>query len=103
MLDQLPRKEGPAVQFVFFQLRQDILDNYSDLTYELSCMFQPIETARSFASKYSRRSQRQGDKLEDYAADLKMLYDKAHSYRDQRTRQKDLVRRFMVARWRVEV
>jgi len=96
MLDQLlPRIEGPAAQFVFSQLRQDTLNSYKDLTYELRCRFQPIETARSFASKFSRRSQRQGEKLEDYAADLKMLYDKAHSYRDRRTRQEDLVRRFL--------
>ena len=96
MLDQLlPKIEGPAAQFVFSQLRQDTLNSYKDLTYELRCRFQPIETARSFASKFSRRSQRQGEKLEDYAADLKMLYDKAHSYRDRRTRQEDLVRRFL--------
>jgi len=96
MLDQLlPRIEGPAAQFVFSQLRQEILDSYRDLTYELRCRFQPIETARSFASKFSRRNQRQGEKLEDYAADLKLLYDKAHSYRDRRTRQEDLVRRFL--------
>jgi len=96
MLDQLlPRIEGPAAQFVFSQLRQDTLNSYKDLTYELRCRFQPIETARSFASKFSRRSQRQGEKLEDYAADLKMLYDKVHSYRDRRTRQEDLVRRFL--------
>jgi len=57
MLDQLlPRIEGPAAQFVFSQLRQDILNNYRDLTYKLSCRFQPIETARSFASKFSRRN-----------------------------------------------
>lgn len=30
---------------------------------------------------------------EDYAADLKMLYDKAHGYRDKRTREKDVLRK----------
>ena len=96
MLDQLlPRLEGPAAQFVFSQLRQDSFNNYHELIHELSCRFQPIETARSYASKFSRRNQRQGEKLEEYAADLKVLYDKAHSHRDRRTRQEDLVRRFM--------
>jgi len=61
MLDQLlPGIGGLASHSVFSQLRQDILDNYRDLTYELSCRFQPIETAKSFASKFSRRSRDRG-------------------------------------------
>ncbi|MES9905514.1 MAG: hypothetical protein ABW168_22905 [Sedimenticola sp.] len=32
---------------------------------------------------------------EDFAADLKMLYDKGHGYRDRKTRNEDLVRRFL--------
>ena len=33
--------------------------------------------------------------MEDYAADLKRLYDKAHGYRNRRIRDEDLVRRFL--------
>jgi len=96
MLDQLlPRLEGQAAQFVFSQLRPDIINNYRDLTNELSSRFQSIETPRSYSSKFARRMQRHGEMLEEYAADLKRLYDKAHAYRDKHTRQEDLVRKFM--------
>ena len=96
MLDQLlPRLEEQAAQFVFSQLRPDIINSYRDLTDELSSRFQPIETPRSYASKFARRMQRNGEMLEEYAADLKRLYDKAHAYRDKRTRQEDLVRKFL--------
>ncbi|KAH3789859.1 hypothetical protein DPMN_168048 [Dreissena polymorpha] len=33
--------------------------------------------------------------MEEYAADLKSLYDKAHNYRVRRTRDEDLVRKFL--------
>jgi hypothetical protein len=33
--------------------------------------------------------------VEDFAADLKMLYDKAHGYRDRHIKDEDLVRRFL--------
>lgn len=34
-----------------------------------------------------------GERIEEYAADLKRLYDKAHKYRDTRTRGEDLLRK----------
>ena len=57
--------------------------------------YRTIETSRSFAAKFSKRLQRNGESAEEYAADLKMLYDKAHGYRDRRIRDEDLVRRFL--------
>lgn len=45
--------------------------------------------------KLSRRNQRAGETTEGYAADLEMLYDKAHGYRNRRTREEDPVRRFL--------
>ncbi|XP_060590512.1 uncharacterized protein LOC132745582 [Ruditapes philippinarum] len=57
--------------------------------------FRVVETTRSFAAKISRRNQKSGENVEDYAADLKIIYDKAHGYRDRRTREEDLVRRFL--------
>ncbi len=95
-LDQLlPRLEGVAGQFVFSQLSRDILYDYSELIGEINSRFRVVETAQSFAAKFSRRNQRHGETAEDYAADLKRLYDKAHGYRDRRTRDEDLVRRFL--------
>ena len=96
MLDQLlPRLEGQAAQFVFTQLPPMVLDSYQMLKKEMDSRFRTIETARSFASKFSRRSQRQNESLEEYAADLKRLYDKAHGYRSRRAWDEDSVRRFL--------
>ena len=95
-LDQLlPRLEGEACEFVFTQLPRCVLRNYEELITELTCRYKKIETARSYAAKFSKRSQKPGETAEDYAADLKRLYNKAHGYRDRRTRDEDLVRRFL--------
>ena len=95
-LDQLlPRLEGTAADFVFAQLHPSILDSYEELVSELDNRFRVIETSRSFASKFSRRTQKPEESIEDYAAELKRLYDKAHGYRDRRSRDEDLVRRFL--------
>ncbi len=95
-LDQLiPRLEGIAAEFVFSQLPRDVIYDYHQLTGEITSRFRVVETAQSFAAKFSRRTQRHGETAEDYAADLKRLYDRAHGYRDRRTRDEDLVRRFL--------
>lgn len=87
-LDQLlPRLEGQAAQFVLSQLHPTVLTNYRELISELSSRYRLVETPKSFAAKFSRRMQRAVE-----TADLKYLYDKAHGYRDRKTREKDLVR-----------
>ena len=91
----LPRMEDQAAQFIFAQLHPRTLSNYRELIAELDSRFRVIETSRSFAAKFSRRSQRTGETAEEYAADLKILYDKAHGYRDRHIREEDLVRRFL--------
>ncbi len=86
-LDQLlPRLEGQASEFVFSQLPPAVLSSYSDLVVELNSRYPVIRTGRSYAAKFSKRSQKYGETAEDFAADLKMLYDKGHGYRDRRTR-----------------
>ena len=91
----LPRIEGHAADFLFGQLPKVTLSNYQDLIHEMHTRFRVIETPRAFAAKFSRRNQKVGETAEDYAADLKLLYDKAHGYRDRRTREEDLVRKFL--------
>ena len=91
----LPRIEGQASEFVFSQLPPAVLENYYDLTSEMTRRYRVIETSRSFAAKFTRRNQRSGETAEDFAADLKRLYDKAHKHRDRRIRDEDLVRRFL--------
>ncbi|XP_052238636.1 uncharacterized protein LOC127849933 [Dreissena polymorpha] len=59
-------------------------------------------------AKFSQRDQKQNETAEEYAAELKRLYDQAHKRRDGATRKEDLVRRFLdglrdvVVRWEVE-
>ncbi|XP_052820489.1 uncharacterized protein LOC128246339 [Mya arenaria] len=96
-LDQLlPRLVGAAAQFVFFQLKPNTVNDYKELIIELNSRSRAVKTAaRSYAAKFSRRTQRQGETVEEYASDLKMLYDKAHGFRDRKTRDEDFVRRFL--------
>lgn len=54
-----------------------------------------VETKKTFAAKFSQRTQKPGETAEEYAAELKRLYAKAYTFRDETTRQEDLVRRFL--------
>lgn len=68
---------------------------YSELVKELNSRFRVVETKRTFAAKFSQRVQGPNETAEEYAAELKRLYSKAYQSRDQKTRQEDLVRRFI--------
>ena len=50
---------------------------------------------RTFAARFSQRTQRQGETAEEFAAELKRLYAKAYNLRGETTRQSDLVWRFL--------
>lgn len=95
-LDQLlPKLQGDAGEFVFGQLSTDVRSDYKRLIKELELRFKKIETCKSFGVKFSRRNQKAGETFEDYGAELKRLYDKAHPGRDNLTRQEDLLRKFL--------
>ena len=91
----LPKLQGRAGDFVFTQLPKDTLKCYSELVKELNSRFRVVETKRAFASKFSQRVQKPNETVEEYAADLKRLYSKAYQQRDAKTRQEDLVRKFL--------
>ena len=57
--------------------------------------YKNIETRRTFGAKFSNHSQKMGEPVEEYAAYLKRLYDKAHANRDKEIRCEDLFRRFL--------
>jgi len=95
----LPRLEGGAAEFVYSQLPQHVVYDYGLLIGELNNRYRRIETPRTFAAQFSSRNQKNGETAEDYAAELKRLYDRAHGYRDAATRQEDLVRRFLDGLW----
>ena len=94
-LDELlPRLQGVAGEFVFDQLNRHTRGNYQTLVRELKSRFRKVETHKTFAAALSNRNQKSGETVEEYAAELKKLYSKAHPHRDGRTRQEDLLRRF---------
>ena len=94
LLHLLPRLEGEAADFAFVQLPSSVVDEYDILIPEMDHRFRSIETARSRAAKFNRRRQKPDERIEDYAADLKNLYDRAYKYRDKRTRGEDLLHHF---------
>lgn len=91
----LPRLQGVAGDFVYGQLSHDIRTNYPLLVEELNNRFRVVETRKTFGVKFNNRVQKPNESVEDFAADLKMMYDKAHGRRDPETRREDLVRKFL--------
>ncbi|MCG8044791.1 MAG: hypothetical protein N0E48_03760, partial [Candidatus Thiodiazotropha endolucinida] len=91
----LPRLQGRAGDFVFNQLPEETISCYSELVKELNSRFRIIETEKTFAAKFSQRVQKHDETVEEFAAELKRLYSKAYKYRDNKTRQEDLVRRLL--------
>ncbi len=95
-LDELlPKLQGSAGEFVYGQLSKKVRGSYKALVKELNTRFRVIENPKTFGVKFSRRDQKLGEAVEDYAAALKEIYDKAHPGRDERTREEDLLRRFL--------
>ena len=95
-LDELlPRLQGQAGEFVFGQLCKKIRGNLPELTKELENRFRKVETTKVFGVKFTHRDQKPGETAEEYAAELKRLYDKAYGRRDKQTRKEDLLRRFL--------
>ena len=54
-----------------------------------------MEQRKALGAKFSHRTQKPGENIQEYAAELKRLNDKAHLNRDRQTRTEDLLRRFL--------
>lgn len=91
----LPKLQGDAGDFVFDQLNSKIRNNYSLLKHELKNRFRKVENPKTYGAIFAARKQRSNESIEAYAADLKKLYDKAHAKRDAKTREEDLLRKFL--------
>ncbi|CAC5362425.1 unnamed protein product [Mytilus coruscus] len=92
----IPRLQGEAGDFVFDQLPSKTLDKYTKLIKELRNRFGVIESSRTYKLQFSRRRQFSGETPEKFASELKRLYDKAYKNRDFKTRQEDLLQRFLL-------
>ena len=91
----LPRLQGQAGEFVYEQLSGDVRSNFRRLVRELKHRYRKVETTRTYSAQFSNRIKKSGESVENYAADLKRLYDKALANRDRSTRREDLLRRFL--------
>ena len=91
----LPKLQGVAGEFVYGQLSRRIRRSYQELIQELNNRFRKVESTKAFGAQFSCRQQKAGETVEEYAAELKRLYDKAHPHRDNVTRCEDLLRRFL--------
>lgn len=91
----LPRLQGPAGEFVYAQLPEHVRGSYERLVSELNARFKTVETRKTFAAQFSARNQKPGEVTEEYAAELKRLYNKAYPHRGTETRNEDLLRRFL--------
>lgn len=92
----LPRLQGVAGEFTYGQLPTSVLSNYKRLLKELQSRFGEVETAKLYIMQFTRRNQQPGESAEEYAAELKRLYDKAYKNRGVSIRQEDLLRRFLL-------
>ena len=95
LMELLPRMLGDAGEFVYNQLSRKTRRDYKALIAELNNRFRVVETRKSYAVKFSKRLQTPGESPEDFAAELKRLYDKGYKNRDPETRREDLLRRYL--------
>ena len=75
LCELLSRLQGKAGEFVYGQLSPAIRNNYAMLIDELDNMFRKVHTSKAFSAQFSNRNQRVSESVEDYAAELKRLYD----------------------------
>ena len=73
-----------------------MLTDYDELIKELNGRFGVIESSKTNRIKFDRRTQQRGESPEEFAAELKRLYDKAHPTRDSKIKQEDLVSHFLL-------
>ena len=91
----LPRLQGKVGEYAFTVLPRQVLNSYNELVRELNSAFKKIEIPRAYAKKFHSRLQGENESVENYATELKCLYYKAYKHRDKRTREEDLLQRFI--------
>ncbi|VDI37990.1 Hypothetical predicted protein [Mytilus galloprovincialis] len=97
LAELLPRLQGTAGDFVYDQLSSKVTQSYRRLVKELENRFGEIDTTKIYISRFNGRRQANTDEsVQNFAAELKMLYDKGYPHRDKRTRQEDLLRTFLL-------
>lgn len=91
----LPCNDGQAVKYVFSLLQPAVLSKYRNLIDEMNNRYKVIEMHRLFVARFSRRNQKSEGIAEEFVAEFKGLYDKAHVLRDRKRHEEDLVHKFL--------
>ena len=91
----LQRLHGTAAEFVFDEIPSEIIGNFQSLVHELSLRFQTVETNKTFRAQFGKRTQRIGESVENYCAELKRIYDKAYPGRNTEMRHQLLLQQFL--------
>lgn len=91
----MQRLQGTAAEFVFDEIPPEILSNYASLVSELDSRFKSVETNRTFKVQFGKRTQKYEETVEEYAAELKRLYDKAYPGRNPEMRRQLLLQQFL--------
>ena len=91
----LLKVQGLASEFVFDQLSSKIRQDYKVLTTALKNRFRKVTNPKLYSKKFDACNQKRNQTAEDYARELKMLYDKAFPQRNMQVRNDDLLRRFL--------
>ena len=89
----LPCVQGRAGEFVYEHARSNFIRLYK---------LRKLDTSRTIGAKFSNHNQEQVESAEEYAAELKRLYDNVHANRNQDTRREGLLRKFLnvlLVRW----
>ena len=89
------RLQGTAADFVFDEIPKDIISSFQSLVHELGLRFQSVETTKTFRVQFGKRTQRIGESVEDYSAELKRIYDKAYPGRNPEMRRQLLLQQFL--------
>jgi len=96
LAELLPRLQGIAGDFVYDQLPREVTTSYRKLVKELDNRFQEVDTTKIYITKFNNRRQTEKESVQEFAAELKRLFDKGFPNRDKVTRQEDLLRQFLV-------
>ena len=93
----IPLLRKNAGEFVFGSVNKKVRTNYKKLVRELHMLFRTVESERGYRLKWTELKQTPGQTVEELAAHIKWLHDKAYPNRDRKTRREDLVSKFFEA------
>ena len=86
-----------AGEFVFGSVSRRVRTNYKKLIHELHMWYRTVESKKTYKLKWAELKQTPGQSIEELAAHVKWLHDKAFPDRDRKTRKEDLVSKFFDA------